>query len=150
MIDTIRKALLLLVLGIIGIAGYYFFENINTSVEMGNIKVKVMKDGVDVEIENFKVTHEVKGVKEWELKADLAQINNATELTQLQNVEMTLHKEDNRKYVISADSGVYQEKTKDVNLSGHVKLVGSATMLMDRLSSGPSKSDSKSTKENAK
>ncbi|MBT5027984.1 MAG: LPS export ABC transporter periplasmic protein LptC [Nitrospina sp.] len=150
MIDTIRKALLLLVLGIIGIAGYYFFENINTSVEMGNIKVKVMKDGVDVEIENFKVTHEVKGVKEWELKADLAQINNATELTQLQNVEMTLHKEDNRKYVISADSGVYKEKTKDVNLSGHVKLVGSAAMLMDRLSSGPSKSDSKSTKENAK
>ncbi|MBT5869129.1 MAG: LPS export ABC transporter periplasmic protein LptC [Nitrospinaceae bacterium] len=150
MIDTIRKALLLLVLGIIGIAGYYFFENINTSVEMGNIKVKVMKDGVDVEIENFKVTHEVKGVKEWELKADLAQINNATELTQLQNVEMTLHKEDNRKYVISADSGVYKEKTKDVNLSGHVKLVGSAAMLMDRLSSGPSKSDSKSTKENEK
>ena len=150
MIDTIRKALLLLVLGIIGIVGYYFFENINTSVEMGNIKVKVMKDGVDVEIENFKVTHEVKGVKEWELKADLAQINNATELTQLQNVEMTLHKEDNRKYVISADSGVYKEKTKDVNLSGHVKLVGSAAMLMDRLSSGPSKSDSKSTKENAK
>jgi len=150
MIDTIRKALLLLVLGIIGIAGYYFFENINTSVEMGNIKVKIMKDGVDVEIENFKVTHEVKGVKEWELKADLAQINNATELTQLQNVEMTLHKEDNRKYVISADSGVYKEKTKDVNLSGHVKLVGSAAMLMDRLSSGPSKSDSKSTKENEK
>ena len=150
MIDTIRKALLLLVLGIIGIAGYYFFENMNTSVEMGNIKVKIMKDGVDVEIENFKVTHEVKGVKEWELKADLAQINNATELTQLQNVEMTLHKEDNRKYVISADSGVYKEKTKDVNLSGHVKLVGSAAMLMDRLSSGPSKSDSKSTKENAK
>ena len=150
MIDTIRKALLLLVLGIIGIAGYYFFENINTSVEMGNIKVKVMKDGVDVEIENFKVTHEVKGVKEWELKADLAQINNATELTQLQNVEMTLHKEDNRKYVISADSGGYKEKTKDVNLSGHVKLVGSAAMLMDRLSSGPSKSDSKSTKENEK
>ena len=150
MIDTIRKALLLLVLGIIGIAGYYFFENMNTSVEMGNIKVKIMKDGVDVEIENFKVTHEVKGVKEWELKADLAQINNATELTQLQNVEMTLHKEDNRKYVISADSGVYKEKTKDVNLSGHVKLVGSAAMLMDRLSSGPSKSDSKSTKENEK
>ena len=141
MIDTIRKALLLLVLGIIGIAGYYFFENMNTSVEMGNIKVKVMKDGVDVEIENFKVTHEVKGVKEWELKADLAQINNATELTQLQNVEMTFHKGRSKQYVISADSGVYKKTTKDVSLNGNVKLVGPAEGLKERLSITQKKSN---------
>ena len=76
MINTFRIVLLLVAFSIIGAAGFYFLKNLNTSVEMGNVKIKVMEKGVDVEIENFKVTHEAKGVKEWELKADFAQINN--------------------------------------------------------------------------
>ncbi len=148
MINTVRKILLLTVLVVIGVAGYYFFIKLNTTVEMGNIRVKVMDKGIDVEIENFRVTHEVKGVKEWELKADLAQINNAADLTNLTNVEMILHKGENNQYVISADSGTFREKTKDVNLTGHVKLVGSASILKERLSSKSSESDSKLNEEN--
>ncbi|MBT3921387.1 MAG: LPS export ABC transporter periplasmic protein LptC [Nitrospina sp.] len=133
MINTIRRVLLLLAFCIIGAAGYYIFKNINTSVEIGNIKVKIMEKGIDVEIENFRVAHEVKGVKEWELKADFAQINNQEDLTKMQNVEMILHKAENKKYVISADSGTYKKATKDVNLMGNVKFVGSPDILMDRL-----------------
>jgi LPS export ABC transporter protein LptC len=150
MINTVRKGLLLMVLSIIGLAGYYFLKNINNSVDMGNIRVKVMGNGIDVEIENFKIIHEVKGVKEWELQADLAQINNAADLTKLQNVVMILHKGDSKKYVISADSGTYKETNKDVNLTGHVKLVGSANILKQRLSSNSSKNNSKFDKENDK
>ena len=127
---------------IIGAAGFYFLKNLNTSVEMGNVKIKVMEKGVDVEIENFKVIHEVKGVKEWELKADFAQINNEEDLTKMENVEMILHKSENRKYVIIADSGTYKEKTNDVNLMGNVKFVGAADILMDRLSTNSPKSNS--------
>ena len=133
MINTIRRVLLLLAFCIIGAAGYYIFKNINTSVEIGNIKVKIMEKGIDVEIENFRVAHEVKGVKEWELKADFAQINNQEDLTKMQNVEMILHKAENKKYVISAVSGTYKKATKDVNLMGNVKFVGSPDILMDRL-----------------
>ena len=101
-----------------------------------------MEKGIDVEIENFKVIHEVKGVKEWELKADFAQINNEEDLTKMQNVEMILHKGENKKYVIVADSGTYKEKTNDVILMGHVKFVGAADILMDRLSTNSPKSNS--------
>ena len=142
MINTVRIALLLVAFSIIGAAGFYFLKNLNTSVEMGNVKIKVMEKGVDVEIENFKVTHEVKGVKEWELKADFAQINNEEDLTKMENVEMILHKSENRKYVIIADSGTYKEKTNDVNLMGNVKFVGAADILMDRLSTNSPKSNS--------
>ena len=142
MINTVRIVLLLVAFSIIGAAGFYFLKNLNTSVEMGNVKIKVMEKGVDVEIENFKVTHEVKGVKEWELKADFAQINNEEDLTKMENVEMILHKSENRKYVIIADSGTYKEKTNDVNLMGNVKFVGAADILMDRLSTSSPKSNS--------
>ena len=142
MINTVRIALLLVAFSIIGAAGFYFLKNLNTSVEMGNVKIKVMEKGVDVEIENFKVTYEVKGVKEWELKADFAQINNEEDLTKMENVEMILHKSENRKYVIIADSGTYKKKTNDVNLMGNVKFVGAADILMDRLSTNSPKSNS--------
>ena len=146
MINTVRIVLLLVAFSIIGAAGFYFLKNLNTSVEMGNVKIKVMEKGVDVEIENFKVIHEVKGVKEWELKADFAQINNEEDLTKMENVEMILHKSENKKYVIIADSGTYKEKTNDVNLMGNVKFVGAADILMDRLSTNSPKSNSKPVK----
>ena len=52
----------------------------------------------------------------------------------MRNVEMTLHKDGNKKYVISADSGVYRKATEDVSLNGNVKLVGPAEGLKQRLS----------------
>ena len=146
MINTVRIALLLVAFSIIGAAGFYFLKNLNTSVEMSNVKIKVMEKGVDVEIENFKIVHEVKGVKEWELKADFAQINNEEDLTKMRNVEMILHKGENKKYVIVADSGTYKEKTNDVILMGHIKFVGAADILMDRLSTNSPKSNSKPVK----
>ena len=146
MINAVRIALLLVAFSIIGAAGFYFFKSFNTSVETGNIRVTVMEKGIDVEIENFKVIHEVEGVKEWELKADFAQINNEEDLTKMQNVEMILHKGENKKYVIVADSGTYKKKTNDVILMGHVKFVGAADILMDRLSTNSPKSNSKPVK----
>ena len=100
-----------------------------------------MSEGVDVEIENFKVTHENKGVKEWELTADLAQVDNKQDLTKLQNVEMVVHKGEGRQYIISADSGVYKSKTEDVSLDGNVKLLGSANGLKKRLATTSKKID---------
>jgi LPS export ABC transporter protein LptC len=139
MMNTIRRVLLLIAFCVIGAVGFYLFKNLNTSVEMGNIKIKVMEKGIDVEIENFRVDHEVKGVKEWELKADFAQINNQENLTKMKNVEMILHKSENKKYFISADSGTYTKTTNDVNLKGNVKFIGSPEMMMERLSTQPSK-----------
>jgi LPS export ABC transporter protein LptC len=134
MINTVRRVLLLVALSVIGFAGFYFFKALDASISIGNVKLKVMKEGIDVKIENFMITHENKGIKEWELKADLAQIDNQKNLTTMKNVEMTLHKAGNKKYVISADSGIYRKATEDVSLNGNVKLVGAAEGLKQRLS----------------
>ena len=133
MINAFRKILLLVVFSIIGLAGFYFLENLNSSIDIGNVKIKTMGEVVDVEIENFKVTHENKGVKEWELKADLAQIDNKQDLTKLQNVEMVVHKGEGNQYIISADTGTYKSKTEVVRLNGNVKLLGSTNGLKKRL-----------------
>ena len=134
MINTVRRVLLLVALSVIGLAGFYFFKVLDTTISIGNVKLKVMEEGIDVEIENFIITHENKGVKKWELKADLAQIDNQQDLTTMKNVEMTLHKAGRKKYIISADSGVYRKATEDVSLNGNVKLVGPAEGLKQRLS----------------
>ena len=134
MINTVRRVLLLVALSVIGLAGFYFFKVLDTTISIGNVKLKVMEEGIDVEIENFMITHENKGVKEWELKADLAQIDNKQDLTTMKNVEMTLHKAGSKKYIISADSGIYRKATENVSLNGNVKLVGPAEGLKQRLS----------------
>ncbi len=132
MINAVRIILLIIALGVISLAGFYFYKVQDNKVEMGNIKVKIMDKGVDVEIENFKVTHEVKGKKEWILKAGLAQVNNQEEVTKLKDVEMILPKENNRPYVITAESGTFQNTSKDIDLVGHVKLTGDSKSLAGR------------------
>ena len=132
MINIVRITLLLVAFGVISLAGFYFYKVQNNKIEMGNVKIKIMDKGVDVEIENFKVTHEVKGKKEWILKAGLAQVNNQKDVTQLKDVQMILPKEDSPPYVITAESGTYQNSSKDVDLVGRVKLTGNAQSLAGR------------------
>ncbi len=132
MINVVRVILLIIAFGVISLAGFYFYKVKDNKVEMGNVKVKIMDKGVDVEIENFKVTHEVKGKKEWILKAGLAQVNNQEDVTQLKDVQMILPKGDSPPYVITAESGTYQNSSKDVALAGRVKLTGDAQSLAGR------------------
>ena len=132
MINVVRVILLIIAFGVISLAGFYFYNVQDNKVEMGDIKIKIMDKGVDVEIENFKVTHEVKGKKEWILKAGLAQVNNQEDVTQLKDVQMILPKGDNPPYVITAESGTYQNSSKDVALVGRVKLTGDAQSLAGR------------------
>ena len=53
MINAVRIILLIIALGVFSLAGFYFYQVGNNKVEMGNVKVKVIDEGVDVEIENF-------------------------------------------------------------------------------------------------
>ncbi|MBT5471135.1 MAG: LPS export ABC transporter periplasmic protein LptC [Nitrospina sp.] len=132
MINAVRIILLIIAFGVISLAGFYFYTVEDNKVEMGNVKIKIMEKGVDVEIENFKVTHEVKGKKEWILKAGLAQINNQEDVTRLKDVEMILPKENNNPYVITAESGTYKNSSKDIDLVGQVKLRGDSQSLVGR------------------
>ena len=132
MINAVRIILLIVALGVISLAGFYFYKVQNNEVETGKIKVKIMEKGVDLEIENFKMTHEEKGTKEWILNAVLAQVNNQENVTNLKGVKMIIPKGQNQPYVITAESGTYQNTSKDIDLVGHVKLTGDVQSLTER------------------
>ena len=132
MINAVRIILLIIALGVISLAGFYFYKVQNNKIETGKIKVKIMEKGVNVEIENFKMTHEEKGTKEWILNAVLAQVNNQENVTNLKGVEMIIPKGQNQAYEITAESGTYQNTSKDINLVGNVKLTGDAESLTER------------------
>ena len=137
--NIVRIILLIIALGIISLAGFYFYKVQNNKIETGKIKVKIMEKGVNVEIENFKMTHEEKGTKEWILNAVLAQVNNQENVTNLKGVEMIIPKGQNQAYVITAESGTYQNTSKDINLVGNVKLSGDAESLTERFNTKKAK-----------
>ena len=132
MINVVRIILLIIALGILSLAGFYFYKVQNNKIETGKIKAKIMEKGIDLEIENFKMTYEEKGTKEWILNAVLAQVNNQTNVTNLKGVEMIIPKGENQPYVITAESGTYQSTSKDIDLAGHVKLTGDVQSLAER------------------
>ena len=132
MINVVRIILLIIALGVLSLAGFYFYKVQNNKIETGKIKAKIMGKGIDLEIENFKMTHEEKGTKEWILNAVLAQVNNQENVTNLKGIKMIIPKGENQPYVITAESGTYQNTSKDIDLVGHVKLTGDVQSLAER------------------
>ena len=131
MVNKVRKILLILVFGIVGLSGYYFFVKSNTSVE--KVVLKTLDAGIDIEIENFKIVHEVGEGEKWELSADLAQIDQGKDLTRLTNVELIIRQNDKQKLWVVADSGSILNGNKDIELEGNVKMVSSSKTVAERV-----------------
>lgn len=130
MLDRIRRLLLLLILSLVAVSGYYIFKNyIFTS---SPLKIKLSDSGIDVEIEKFKVTHEVAGRKDWILNADYAKINRRKKITHLKNVELEFFLENDHKFWVSADRGIFKNNTKNFELEGNVKLIADPKALIGR------------------
>ena len=87
--------MLLLAIFVAGYAIHSFISKFKAIPE--NTDFRISKEGVDVEIKKFKVIHESSGHKEWELKADIAQINEQNETTKMTNVEYIYTNRNNRK-----------------------------------------------------
>ena len=122
--------MLLLAIFVVGSAIYSFISKFKAIPE--NTDFRISKEGVDVEIKKFKVIHESSGRKEWELKADIAQINQQNQTTQMTNVEYIYTNRNNRKFKIYADSGILKNKTHDLNLEGHVKMIIESAVVKER------------------
>jgi len=55
-------------------------------------------------------------------------INNEKGETQMQEVEIIFVKKNNRTFQIFADSGILKNKTNDLSLEGHVKMLIDSTL----------------------
>ena len=118
--EKIRIIMLLIAVSVFAYGGYIFLSTFQTSSE--NIDVKFDKDGLDVRIKNFKVKHDSSGLKDWELKADLAQINQKEETTKMNNVQYIYIDDNKREFKVFADFGTLKNDTNDLTLEGNVKM----------------------------
>jgi len=91
--------------------------------------LKTMSKNVDIEIENFKVTHEGLGDKTWEIKAKDAKVKNEENKVILTDVNVTLNAAENQESTISADAGTINRETKEIQLEGNVKFKADANNL---------------------
>ena len=135
MINNLRILVLLLALSVAGFAGYSFISKFNHSSGIEGIPIS--KEGVDVEIKNFKLEHKRLGHKDWELKARQALVSHEKGETQMQDVEIIFINKNDRKFRILADSGILKNKTNDLDLEGHVKMLVDSALGRERFSPGP-------------
>ena len=118
--NNIRKILLGSILLIITVSAYSLIK----SLYKGTLPVetlKTMSKNVDIKIENFKLTHDVLGDKDWEIKAKQAEVKNEENQIILTDVNVILNAEENRQSTMSADTGTINRDTKDIQLEGNVK-----------------------------
>ena len=130
MIEKIRTIMLLIAISVLGYGGYIFLSSFQVTSE--NIDVKLDEDGLDIKIENFKVKHENSGRQDWELKADLAQINQKKKITKMNNVEYIFVNNEMRKFKVYADFGTLMNKTNDLDLEGNVKMLIETEILKEQ------------------
>ena len=130
MINKLRALMLLIAIFVAGYVIQSILSKFQTTSE--NIDFRITKEGVDIEIKKFNVIHENSGRKEWELKADIAKINQKDETTKMKNVEYVYINKNNKKFKVYADSGVLKNKTNDLNLEGNVRMVIESALVKER------------------
>ena len=135
MVKTIQSLMLLIFFLTLGYAGYSYFSTYKITTK--NIDLRLTKEGVDVHIEKFKVVHEKSGHKDWELKADFAQINKKKETTKMQNIEYIYINENQKKFKVYADVGTLTNKTNDLDLEGNVKMLIERAIIQESLGGNP-------------
>jgi LPS export ABC transporter protein LptC len=123
--NHIRKILLGLILLLMTVSAYSLIKSLykeNLPVE----SLKTMSKNVNIKIDNFKVTHDVLGNKDWEIIAKEAKVKNEENKIVLTDVNVTLNSENHRESTISADTGTINRETKDIQLEGNVKFKANA------------------------
>ena len=136
--NNVRKILLGLILLIMTVSAYSLIKSLYKSV-LPVETLKTMSKNIDIKIENFKLTHDVLGDKDWEIKAKQAKVKNEENKIILTDVNVTLNAEENRKTTISADTGTIDRETKDILLEGNVKFKANSNNFFSQFPNQPKK-----------
>ncbi|MDH3257237.1 MAG: LPS export ABC transporter periplasmic protein LptC [Nitrospinota bacterium] len=126
--NNVRKILLGLILLIMTVSAFSLIKSLYKE-DLPIETLKTMSKNVDIKIENFKVTHEALGNKDWEIKAKEAKVKNEESKIILTDVNVTFKADENQKSTISADTGTINRETNDIQLEGNVKFKADASNL---------------------
>ena len=140
-IEKIRAIALLGAIFIVGYGCYIFLTNFQATSE--SIDIEFNDDGIDVKIKNFKIVHDNSGRKDWELRAELAEINQNKKTTTLNKVEYVFFKDEMKKIKVYADFGTLMNKTNNLSLEGNVKMLIQTDIIKKQISNNTVPKNSK-------
>ncbi len=80
------------------------------------------KTGIDISITKLHLIEEEEGKKQWELNAEKAEVINSKGITRMKNIQMSIFQKSEDNFSISADTGIIQNDTKDIELDGNIKV----------------------------
>ena len=87
--------------------------------------------------------HDKSGRKDWELKAELAKINQNKKTTAMDKVEIIFFTDDMKKIKVYADFGTLMNKTNDLSLEGNVKMLIQTDVIKKQISNNTVAKNSK-------
>lgn len=116
----LKKVLLLVSLSLIILISIFLFKNKNNLPK--SFDITIADTGIDVSIENFHLIEEKKGIKQWELNADRAEVINSERITRLRSISMDFFRKSGNNILVTADSGIIKNDNNDIDLKGNVKV----------------------------
>ncbi|CAI2718471.1 LPS export ABC transporter periplasmic protein LptC [Nitrospina watsonii] len=118
--NKIRKLLFVSILGLVLAFGANYYSSLENS-PLPTVTLEKTENGVDVQIQNFKVENDLNGRKDWILKAKKATINNEQQVVKLNDVNVTYFLDAGHVSHISAEKGRMDQETNDIYLEGDVR-----------------------------
>jgi LPS export ABC transporter protein LptC len=85
--------------------------------------LKVVSDTVDVEVKDILYTETGDGKLTWEIKAEGARYLKGANLVAFDTVKVTLLTAGGRKYILSGDKAEFRTDTKDMKITGRVRML---------------------------
>jgi LPS export ABC transporter protein LptC len=85
--------------------------------------LKIMSDNVDLQVKNINYTDVGDSGLKWEIKADSAKYVKSENLAMFDQVRVKLVMEDGRAIIMTGDKAKLRTDTKDMEISGNVKIV---------------------------
>jgi len=116
----LRVILLFTGLSLIILITLLLFKNYKTNQPL--LEFDIIKNGVDLQIEDLHLMGEEKGRKEWELDAISAEIIRSRNVTNLKDVKMTFFSVDRGPFYLVADEGIIYNSNNDVEIYGNISI----------------------------
>lgn len=109
----------LIALAVIVVFGIFIIGKQKTPEKM----LKILPDKVDLQIKDVRYTDVAESGMKWEVTADTARYLKKDNIALFEKVAVKLMTEDGKTFLLTGDKGRVRTDTKDMNVSGNVKII---------------------------
>jgi LPS export ABC transporter protein LptC len=111
-----------ILLALIAVFSVIVIEKRKTSIS----QLKILPDKVDLQIKNVRYTDVAESGMKWEINADTARYIKKENIAIFEKVSIKLITEDGKIFLMSGKEGNLKTDTKDMKVSGNVKIISNS------------------------